>query len=51
MIQHLINEKRIYQDENLEITKENEVILYHYKQIDHASLKQEKNELMIKIKE
>ena len=51
LIQHLINEKRIYQDENLEITKENEEILYHYKQIDHASLKQEKNELMIKIKE
>ena len=51
LIQHLINEKRIYQDENLEITKDNEEILYHYKQIDHASLKQEKNELMIKIKE
>ncbi len=50
LIQHFINEKKIYQDENLEISKDNEEKTFTFKNMDQVSLKQENNLLTIKTK-
>ena len=50
LIQHLINDHHLYQDEYLDIDKENQQSIYLFKNIDQLSLLQENNILTIKPK-
>lgn len=50
LIQHLINDHHLYQDEYLDIGKENQQSIYLFKNIDQLSLLQENNILTIKPK-
>lgn len=50
LVQHLIQENKIYQDEYLDISKEDKQNTYTFKNVDQLSLIQENNQLVIKTK-